>query len=287
MYYYVVVGIMVALYVTLTLSVNIITGYAGQPTLGHAAFLGVGAYTAAMLMTKAQVSWWLTFPAAFATAALVGLIVGAASLRVRDDFLAITTMGVGFVVVAVFQYVPWFGGAMGVGGLVPPPGVDKYVLLGLTIALAVLTGLISWHLERSWAGMALRSVRDDEAAAEAMGADIRRFKLLAFVTGCGLAGLAGPLYAVHLGFVAGPDFAFHFSMTVLTMAVFGGLGTIRGAVAGAIILGVAPELFRFISDYRNLVYGALLIFMMLFRPTGLLGVTRLKLPRLLGKKGGA
>ncbi|MFO7171766.1 MAG: branched-chain amino acid ABC transporter permease [Bacillota bacterium] len=286
MYYYVVVGIALALYVTLTLSLNIITGYGGQPTLGHAAFLGVGAYTAAMLMTRAGVSWWLTFPAAFLTAALLGLVVGGAGLRVREDFLAITTMGVGFVVVAVFQYTPWFGGVMGIGGLVPPPGVDKVALLLIATGLAAFTALVSWWLERSWAGIALRALRDDEEAAEAMGADTRRFKLLAFVIGTGLAGLAGPIYAVHLGFVSGPDFGFHFSITLLTMAVFGGLGTIRGAVAGAVILGLAPEVFRFISDYRNLVYGGLLILMMLIRPTGLLGVTSLRLPGLPGRKGG-
>lgn len=281
LYYYLVVGITLGLYSLLSLSLNIITGYAGQPTLGHAAFFGIGAYTSALLTTRAGLSFWWALPLSFLTAALVGWVVGLASLRVKEDFLAITTMGINFVVVSFFLYSPYFGGALGLGNI-PAPALfgfsfDKTAYFGLVAVMTTAVALFSRFLEKTWMGLAFRALRDDEEAARANGIKVQAFKLWAFVLGTGLAGLTGSLYAHHITFISAGDFGFPLSITVLAMAVFGGLGTVEGALAGALILGLAPEVFRFLADYRMLVYGGLLVVMMLFRPSGLLGRTELKI----------
>ena len=269
------VATLVAIYCILTLGLNTITGIAGQISLGHAAFLGIGAYASAILTTRYGWTFWPALMAAVVAAGSAGALVGAAAIRVREDFLAITTMGVNFVVVAVFLYFPFFGGAFGIGGIPTPrwfgealgkPGFFVLVAAGVLVAL----GVNLWLL-RSWAGLALLATRDDEEAARASGVDVRAFKIAAFTIGTALAGLAGSFYAHYLTFISAGDFGFPFSITILCMLVLGGIGTNRGAIAGAVILGVLPELSRPLADYRMLTYGALLLVLMRWAPHGLLG----------------
>jgi len=269
------VATLVGIYCILTLGLNTITGIAGQISLGHAAFLGVGAYASAILTTRYGWDFWPALVAAVVTAGVVGALVGAAAIRVRDDFLAITTMGVNFVVVAVFLYFPFFGGAFGIGGIPAPrwfgeslgkPGFFLLVVAGVFVAL----GVNLW-LQRSWAGLALLATRDDEEAARASGVNVRSFKILAFTIGTALAGLAGSFYAHYLTFISAGDFGFAFSITILCMLVLGGIGTNRGAILGAVILGTLPELSRPLADYRMLGYGALLLVLMRWAPKGLFG----------------
>jgi len=269
------VATLLGIYCILTLGLNTITGLAGQISLGHAAFLGIGAYTSAILTTRYGWDFWSALVAAVAAAAGAGGLVGAAAIRVREDFLAITTMGVNFVVVAIFLYFPFFGGAFGIGGIPSPrwfgaavgkPGFFVLVMAGTLFAL----GVNLW-LGRSWAGLALLATRDDEDAARASGVDVRAFKIAAFVVGTALAGLAGSFYAHYLTFISAADFGFSFSITILCMLVLGGIGTNRGAIAGAVILGALPELSRPLADYRMLAYGALLLFLMRWAPRGLFG----------------
>jgi branched-chain amino acid transport system permease protein len=235
----------------------------------------VGAYTTAILTVRYGWPFWPALVAAVVAAAAVGALIGAAAIRVREDFLAITTMGVNFVVVSVFLYFPFFGGALGIGGIPGPrllgQEVAKPGFLALTIGGVLLALAVNLWLARSWAGLALQALRDDEEAARAAAVDVRKFKILAFTIGTGLAGLAGAFYASFLTFISAGDFGFPFSITVLCMLVFGGIGTNRGAIAGATVLGAAPELFRFLADYRMLTYGALLLLLMRFQPAGLLG----------------
>jgi len=273
--YLLTVATLVAIYAILTLGLNTVTGLAGQISLGHAAFFGVGAYTTAILTVRHGWSFWPALIAAVVASAAVGALIGAAAIRVRDDFLAITTMGVNFVLVSVFLYFPFFGGALGIGGIPGPrllgaevakPGFLALTVVGVVVALAV-----NLWLGRSWAGLALQALREDEDAARAAAVDVRKFKILAFTIGTGLAGLAGAFYASFLTFISAGDFGFPFSITVLCMLVFGGIGTNRGAIAGAVVLGAAPELFRFLADYRMLTYGALLLVLVRFQPAGLLG----------------
>lgn len=273
--YLLTVATLVGIYAILTLGLNTITGLAGQISLGHAAFFGAGAYALAVLTVTYGWPFWPALGAATLAGATFGALIGAGAIRVRDDFLAITTMGVNFVTVATFLYFPFFGGALGIGGI-PGPSLFGAELgrpgfFGLVLAAVALGLALNLWLERSWTGLALVALRDDEEAAQAAAIDVRKFKILAFTLGTALAGLAGGLYASFLTFISSGDFGFPFSITVLCMLVFGGIGTNRGALAGAVILGAAPELFRFLADYRMLTYGALLLLLVRFQPAGLLG----------------
>lgn len=275
MSYAVVVGVTVTIYCLLTLGLNVIAGYAGQPHLGQAAFFGLGAYVAAILATRYGLPFWLDLPAALVLTGLVGVLLGAISLRLREDFLAITTIGLNFVMVAIFQYVPFFGGAMGITD-VPLPSLGSYtfdnsafLVVGLLMVCAV--ALFSAYLERTWFGAVLAAIKDDEVAAAAIGISVPVYKIAAFALGTAIAGAAGSLYAHFMSVVTPASFSFSESVVLLSMLVFGGLGTIRGALLGAVVLGVMPEVFRFVSDYRMLLYGVLLLLMVRFQPAGLLG----------------
>jgi len=273
--YFITILITIAIYAILAHSLNIITGHAGQISLGHAAFFGIGAYTSALLYSEAGFPFWIGVPLAALAAGTVGALVGIPCLRVRDDFLAITTMGINFVVEAVFLYIPFFGGAMGIGGINLPNWFGRemtkseYFLL-ILVALIFLLLLDRW-LGRSWIGLAWASIREDEQAAKAMGVDVVRFKVIAFVLGSAIAGLAGGFYAHFLTFIMPQNFGFGQSIVILSMVVFGGIGTRWGPLLGAVILGVLPEVSRPIMEYRTLVYGVLLMAMMRFQPGGLLG----------------
>jgi branched-chain amino acid transport system permease protein len=275
--YVLTVATLVGIYAILALGLHTITGLAGQISLGHAAFFGVGAYALALLTVQGGWSFWPALGAAALAAAACGALVGLAAIRVREDFLAITTMGVNFVAVSTFLYVPLFGGALGIGGIPGPVAAGglagKAAFFALVLAGVAAALTLNLWLGRTWAGLALAAIREDEVAAEAAGVDVRKFKVVAFTVGTGLAGVAGGLYAAYLGFISPGDFGFPLSITVLCMLVLGGLGTHRGAVAGAVLLGAAPELFRFLADYRMLTYGALLLLLVRFQPGGLLGDT--------------
>ncbi|NWF55119.1 MAG: branched-chain amino acid ABC transporter permease [Syntrophaceae bacterium] len=273
--YVITILITVAIYAILAHSLNIITGHAGQISLGHAAFFGIGAYTSALLYTGVGLSFWLSVPLAAIAAGIIGALLGIPCLRVRDDFLAITTMGINFVVEAIFLYIPFFGGAMGIGGINLPDWfgreMSKPEYFILILAVFGLLLLLDYGLGRSWIGLAWASIREDEQAAEAMGVDVVRFKVLAFILGSMIGGLAGGFYAHFLTFIMPQNFGFPMSIVILSMVVFGGIGTRWGPLLGALILGVLPELSRPIMEYRTFLYGLLLLFMMRFQPDGLLG----------------
>lgn len=273
--YLVNVAIMISIQAIAACGLNIIVGYAGQISLGHAAFYGIGAYATALLTTKAGLTFWQALPLVLVIAALIGAVLGLPSLRLKADFLAITTIGINFIVEAIFNYTPFFGAALGIGGI---PRVflfgerlrnNGYLLLCLAfLALAVF---VCWYFSRSWAGIGCFAIREEEDAASSMGVSPIRAKLLAFVMGTVFAGLAGTLYAHYVRFISPGDFGFTTSITMLSLIVLGGMGTLWGPVLGAIILGVLPELFRPLMDYRMLVYSILLLLMIRFQPGGLLG----------------
>ena len=282
--YLVTILITIVIYAMLAHSLNIITGHAGQISLGHASFFGIGAYTSAMLYTEAGFPFWISVPMAAVAAGIVGALLGIPCLRVRDDFLAITTMGINFVVEAIFLYLPFFGGAMGIGGINLPGWFGRemtkpeYFILILVVFGLLL--LLDRRMGRSWIGLAWASIREDELAAGAMGVDVVRFKVLAFILGSAIAGLAGGFYAHFLTFIMPQNFGFGQSIVILSMVVFGGIGSRWGPIVGAIILGLLPEVSRPIMEYRILIYGILLLGMMRFQPGGLLGPESI-LPRIL------
>ncbi|MHB0868053.1 MAG: branched-chain amino acid ABC transporter permease [Chloroflexota bacterium] len=269
------VGIVVGIWVLMALGLNIITGYAGQVSLGHAAFYAFGAYTTAILTTNLGWPWFVTMPMAVVVAAVLGVLLGLPSLRLREDFLAIVTLGLGLVTQSLALYLPFTGGSLGIGGIPYPSvggvslGTDGY--FAMVMVLALLGIALSLRLDRSWVGLGWRALRDDELAARSMGIDVTRLKVLAFAIGAGYAGLAGALLAHHLGFIIAYNFGFNESITALAMIVVGGMGTVRGALVGALLLAMAPELFRPLADYRMSIYGALIVAVMVFQPGGLLG----------------
>jgi len=265
----------IAIQAIVACGLNVIVGYAGQISLGHAAFFGIGAYASALLTTKAGFTFWTALPLVILLTGAIGLVLGMPSLRLREDFLAVTTIGINFIVESVFLYVPFFGGALGLGG------IPSITLLGtrlrgpnflyLCLAFLAVVLFLSRRFTRSWGGLACFALREEETAASSMGVSPIRFKLLAFVLGTAMAGLGGALYAHLMRFISATDFGFTLSVSMMSMVVLGGIGTLWGPVLGALILGVLPEVFRPLIDYRMLLNAAILLLMIRFQPAGLLG----------------
>lgn len=270
--------------VLFALSLNLITGFCGQISLGHAAFLGIGAYLSALLC-KAGLPFLATLPLAMLLAGCIGIVVGLASLRVRADFLAITTMGVGFLFVGVVRQQEWLGGEMGVSAI-PDSGLSKTGFMLLTLALCIATALLCLYIRRSWMGRVFNGVAEDEDTMRVLGIDVPRYKLAAFAIGTALAGLAGGLYAQHLKFIGPDSFGFVESVTVLSMVVVGGIGSVTGVAIGAAVLSALPAWFQFIGDYKLLVYGGLLFLMMRFSPGGMAALVTRMVSATRTSKGG-
>lgn len=261
----------VGINIVLALGLNMITGFCGQISLGHAAFYGVGAYTSAFL-AKAGTPLPLAIAAGMFAAGTLGLIVGLVSLRVRHDFLAITTMGIGFLFLEIVRQQEILGGEMGISGI-PAPGLSKIGYLVMVLILAAFFALFSLWIKRSWMGFAFDAVADDEDTARAVSVDVGAYKLAAFAMGTAMAGCAGGLYTFFARFLMPDDFGFITSISVLSMVAVGGIGSVFGVIAATVILTLMPEFFRFISDYKLLLYGTLLFAVMRFAPEGLAGLT--------------
>lgn len=256
----------------LALGLNLITGFCGQISLGHAAFYGTGAYAAA-LVAKAGAGFAAALGAGIVAAALLGLVVGLASLRVRADFLAITTMGVNFLFLGVVRQQDALGGELGISRI-PDSGLGDIGFLAVVLGSAALLLAFSLYLKRSWMGFAFDAIADDEDTARVLGIDVARYKLVAFAIGTGAAGLAGGLYA-HYAHIIVPDaFGFTVSITILAMVVVGGIGSSWGVLVAAVVLTLLPEALRVVSDYKLLLYGGLVLLVMRVSPGGLAGLTR-------------
>ena len=275
-------AILAGIYIILTVSINLIIGYAGQVSLGHAAFYGIGAYTSALV----ALNWHFPFPLAALSAVLVagacGLGLGLPTLRLKEDYLAIVTLGFGVIVDLVFLNLEITGGPDGLPGI-PSPSffglsfrpAGPYLIL---VAVAVLLVLVfTYRLVNSYHGRALRAIRDHEVTAQVMGINTPAYKIVIFTLAAGLAGLAGSLYAHYITFINPETFGLHTSILILTMAVLGGMGSMAGSVLGAVILTALPEVLREVQSYQDLVYGALLVGLLILRPEGILGRGKLSL----------
>jgi branched-chain amino acid transport system permease protein len=278
----------VGCYVILALGLNIVIGYAGLLNLGYIAFFGIGAYTYAILNTFLHLSFWISFPIAGLITALFGLLLGIPSLRVRGDYLAIVTLGFGEIIrIILNNWESVTNGPRGMDNIAPPAQVhptqlavfkfnSEVFFYYLILFLVILTIFIIRRLDHSRIGRAWVAIREDEVAAATMGIPVTKMKWLAFSLGAGFAGLVGCLFAARQGFVSPESFTFMESVIVVSMVVLGGLGSIAGAVLGAIILAILPELLRLrgFESYRMLLFGFAMILLMLFRPQGLLGSKR-------------
>ncbi len=272
----------IAISILFALSLNFISGFCGQISLGHAAFLGTGAYTSAM-MTKASIPFLVTLPAAALSAAALGFIIGLTSLRVRHDFLAITTMGAGFLFVGIIRQQDFFGGEIGIAGI-PATGLGRIGFMSFCMSLAVLFALFSIAVRRSWMGFVFASIADNEDVTRILGINASAYKLIAFVIGTATAGVAGALYAHHFRFIGPDSFGFIESISVLAMVIVGGIGSVTGIMFSAAILSVMPLMFQFIDDYKLLLYSALLFFMMRFSPDGLAGLCKRAFRKYAGER---
>lgn len=278
------------IYAVLSLGLNVVIGYAGLLVLGYAAFYAIGAYTYGLLASEQfglHVSFWLCLPLAAVTAGLFGLLLGLPVLRLRGDYLAIVTLGFGEIVRITFNNLDRVkigdkvlnitNGPNGILGVDHPRilqmnfGVSSRPYFYLVLVLAVLSYFALERLKRSRVGRAWVAIREDELAAGAMGIPVVRYKMLAFVIGAAFAGLMGAVYAGKAGHIAPDSFLFLVSITVVSMVVLGGLGSVPGAVLGAAILYILPETMRFFATYRMLFFGLAIIFVMIFRSEGILG----------------
>ena len=256
----------------LAVSLNIISGFCGQISLGHGAFYGAGAY-AAGAVAVATGSPLLALAAAVVVGSLLGIAVGFASLRVRSDFLAITTIGVSFLFTGFVRKQGWLGGEMGISGI-PPSGLGAAGNMGLILACAAATIAISLYINASWMGFSFRAVGEDEDAAATLGIQGAAYKIAAFGIGTAIAGLAGGLYAFFTQFITVDAFDFIVSIMLMAMVVIGGMGSTWGVAAAAVVLTLLPEAFRFVNEYRLLVFGGALMLVIRLAPGGLAEAVR-------------
>ncbi|MGD9369102.1 MAG: high-affinity branched-chain amino acid ABC transporter permease LivM [Desulfobacteraceae bacterium] len=286
------VAINVLIYICLGLGLNVVVGLAGMLDLGYIAFYGVGAYTYALLNIHFGMSFWICLPFAAMLACIAGTLIGYPTLRMRGDYLAIVTLGFGEIVRLILNnWMSLTNGPNGILGVKAPsvyiPGFEGgfslelfylkklHFLYYIALALAVVTIIAVRRLNYSRIGRAWESIREDETAAELMGVNTFMLKLLAYAMGALFAGLAGAFFCARMRFVSPESFTFLESAMVLCMVVLGGMGSIPGIVLGTAALIVLPEVFREFELYRMLAFGAAMVVMMLFRPSGLIPAKRM------------
>ncbi|MFY0543828.1 branched-chain amino acid ABC transporter permease [Brevibacillus sp. H7] len=278
--YLVHIVITIGVYIILTLSLNVIVGYAGQFALGHAAFYGIGAYVASILMVNYGISFWLALPISAIVTGGFGLLLGSPVMRLKGDYLGIVTLGFGEIVRLIFvNWVDVTKGPMGIPGIPSPElfgysfhqKLDYYYLI---LVLVVITVFAIHRIVHSGIGLSLLVVREDEIAAESMGLRPAKLKLLAFTIGAFFAGIAGAFWASYISFISPDTFQYLDSVTILSMVILGGMGTVAGSILGATILTITPELLRFVSDYRMMLLGLAIVLMMVFKPSGFWGENR-------------
>ena len=266
----------VGIAIIMATSLNLTTGFLGQLALGHAGFMAIGAYTAAIItksMTTVDIA--ISFPlgliAGGLVAAVFGLVIGVPVLRLKGDYLAIITLGFGEIIRVILNNLSITGGAMGLIGIKRATNFT-YVYVIMVLIVACL-----FTLARSRHGRAILSIRENEVAAESTGIPTTRYKIFAFTLAAFFAGIGGGLYAHKMGTLSPATFDFNKSIEYLVMVVLGGMGSITGSVVAAAVLTLLPEVLRFLSDWRMLIYSVVLILMMLFRPKGLLGTAEFSL----------
>jgi branched-chain amino acid transport system permease protein len=305
--YFLDIAVTCGINITLAVSLNLINGYTGQFSLGHAGFMALGAYSAALMTTNfggtllplVGGQTWILFPLALyvggLVAALAGLLVGVPSLRLKGDYLAIVTLGFGEIIRVILQNIDAVGGPRGL------IGIPEYTNLFWTFGLAAITVYVVWALVNSTYGRGFIAVNDDEVAAEAMGINTTRYKIMAFVVGAFFAGLAGGIYAHFKQYIAPQGFDFNKSIEIVVMVILGGMGKNVGVIGAAIFLTILPELLRWFAksdlldrlvqllffwlspenfavaaaktkevfENRMILYSILIILLMIARPQGL------------------
>ena len=275
--YYIQVLIFIGIYTILALSLNLLNGYVGLLSIGHAAFYGIGAYASAKLVMELRVPFPLAMLGSGMIAGIFGYLIAKPTLRLSGIYMTLATLGFNMIFFLVLQnWMSFTNGPLGIMDI-PPPSVFGYVIetrgqYYYLIFFLVLLSIGSMHrLVTCRFGRALVGIRENELAAEAMGVHTTRYKIQAFVLAAFYAGIAGSYYAHFVKYISPDSFYIYESFILLAMLAFGGQGNLIGPVVGAAILIIIPEVFRFLQEYRMLVYGSVLIIMMLVRRQGLLG----------------
>jgi len=252
----------------LAVSLNLVTGYTGQLSLGHATFMSLGAYAATLLTLKLDFPFVASLILGAIVAAFFGFIIGVPTLRLKGDYLAIATLGFGEITKNILLNLEFTGGPMGLRGI--PKVTNIYIA---TIVLLLVIFSLN-RIMSSRVGKSFIAIREDELAAEAMGINTTKFKILAFTIGAFYAGIAGGLYAFLFRYINPKDFGFMKSIEILCMVVLGGMGNTYGAILGAFFITLLPELLRIVSpaiaQYRMVLYGLLLVIMMIVQPEGII-----------------
>lgn len=266
---------MICIYIILGTSINVLTGFTGQLSLGHAAFFGIGAYTTALLNTRAGMQFFICLLGSVLITALFGIILAVPALKVKGSYLALLTMGFGEVVrIVMINWTPVTNGTAGILGIESPvifgftfDTLKKYYFL---IMVFVILGLIYQNvIIHTRTGRAFVAIREDNEAAELTGIDVTGYKIRAFVLSAIYCGVAGCLYAMMIKYVSPDTFTNSISSVILWTAIIGGFGTVAGPVFGAIIMQVLPEGLRVLGDWRLVVYGIILLIVILRFPGGL------------------
>jgi branched-chain amino acid transport system permease protein len=285
--------IMVGIWSIAASSLNLILGYTGQGSLGHAAFFGIGAYTSALLMIKLGFSFWLALPSACVVAGLFGFLIGLPALRTRGSYFAIATLAFNIIVTIIIEHWEDFtqGGA-GISGIpkphpIPLPLIGKIAFTTmaaqyyLVFFFLALTLFFIHRIVHSPVGKTYQAIRGGESLAESLCVNAMANKLVSFTVSAFFAGLAGSLYASYHGFISPDTTNFHIGFDLLIYLLVGGVATLPGPIIGAVIMTLIPESLQFLLEYRIIFYGGFLILVVIFLPRGLVGLWRVSLwPRI-------
>ena len=251
--------------IILAVSLNLIVGFTGQLCLGHAGFMSIGAYVSAVITQKAGLPFIVSIFIAAIIACIFAALIGYPTLKLTGDYFAITTLAFCEIIRIVIMNIDAVGGARGF------TGIPKETNFTLAFLFMVITVIVIYNIIHSSQGRAMLSVRENEIAAESMGINAFKYKMMAFIIGAFFAGLAGGLYAHYMGYIQPVSFDFNKSIDYLTFVVFGGMGSLSGSIIATIVLTFLPELLRGLGEFRMLIYPLALIILMIFRPQGLLG----------------
>lgn len=283
--YFVHIIILIMIYVSLALSLNLLM-ITGQVSIAHAAFMGIGAYTSALLVMRLNFPFWLALPLSGLVTAIISLFIGLLTLKMKGIFFALATFAFNEILRMIF--IGWkdlFGGANGITDIPPPgpitvPGIltlnfdSKFDYFYLVACFMIITVFIIVRIFRSRIGLILRAIEEGDLLTECLGLSIMRFKIIAFVLSSFIAGVAGCLYAHYLHYICPQDFSFWVSVDVIIFTVVGGVGSILGPMITCVILTIIPEFLRFTVEYQTLIFGFVLILALLLMPQGIGGLIK-------------
>lgn len=271
--------VVISINIILAVSLNLINGFTGQFSIGHAGFMAVGAYVSAIMTVKFSMGFIPAIIAGTVSAGILGFAIGLPTLRLTGDYLAIATLGLGEIIRITILNIPYVGGASGL------MGIPRYTTFTLVFFMTVFTVFFVKNFINSSHGRACIAVRENEIAAEAMGVDTTKYKVLAFTIGAAFAGVAGAMFSHYFYIVHPATFTFMKSFDILTMVVLGGLGSITGSITAAVLLTFVSAALADFPEWRMVIYSLLLIVLMIYRPQGLLGTKEVSM-KMLGRLAG-